>query len=1695
MISELYMNNVTPSTLQKILDDYREVTHTNRDSGTLFEELMIKYFENEPKFKSEYETVLTYADWAEKYADELNIPNKKDAGIDLVATTYSEEHHAIQCKNYVPSHKMAKSDIDSFMSASGKNYFSYRIIISTVTEWTDNASNMLEDQTPPVSTINLFDLEQSVIDWDLYYKNHEIKTVEKYDLRSHQKSSHDAVVRGLADADRGKLILACGTGKTFTSLRIAETLAGKGKKVLFLVPSLALLSQTLNEWTQQAKLPLRNFAVCSDSDIGKQKISEDDRVVATRSELDFPSTTNAKSLANSIKGLHDDEHMTVVYSTYHSINVLSDAQMSYNISEFDLIICDEAHRTTGATFDGEDESNFVMVHNNDNIMAKKRLYMTATPRIYSEDAKATDGVAVVSMDNEKLFGRELFVLNFSTAVSLGLLVDYKVVVLSVEETAINRRLQSMLKDDSNQLNVNDAAKIVGCWKALSKQDLEGHGDPMQRAVAFCQVIDTEYKGRKHKVSSKLISEMFSGVVEAYQQAEIEAILDDDKDADIPDSLSLACKCEHVDGSMNASKKQEKLDWLKQDLEDNTCHILSNVRCLSEGVDVPALDAVMFMTPRQSQVDVVQSVGRVMRKAPGKTQGYVILPVVVPAGMEPSEALNDNEVYKVVWQVLNALRSHDDSFDAMINKLEFNGRDTSKMEVIAITDKVQKKTSGGSGKGKGKGQGKGHGIGGENTGGAALPEQLPMDFEVGEIERALYAKVVKKCGNRHHWEDWANDIAKIANTHIDRIQAILEDDSNEKEIELFHNFANELRDDLNSSITDEEVIEMLAQHLITKPVFDALFEEYEFAKKNPISVAMQELLDVMQSHNIDKEAKTLQSFYESVKMRASGIHSAEGKQRIILELYDKFFKNAFPRITERLGIVYTPTEVVDFIIHSIENVLNDEFASSLADENVHIIDPFTGTGTFVTRLLQSGIIPNDKLAHKYKHEIHANEIVLLAYYIACINIETVYHSVMLGDTTDNSKSNEIGYEPFEGICLTDTFEMYEKEDLVSDLLEDNSERRKRQKALDIRVIIGNPPYSSGQTSANDNNANVAYPSLDERIRDTYAEHSTATNKNSLYDSYIRAIRWASDRIGDKGVIGFVTNAGFIEAKTADGLRKCLAEEFSNLYIFHLRGNQRTSGERSRKEGGKIFGSGSRAPIAISLLIKHSNSEKKGQIKFHDIGDYLSQTQKLEVIRDFKDIKGIHTANGWEDIIPNEFNDWLNQRDPNFDNYKKLGDKRDSDTIFSIYSGGVKSNRDAWVFNYSYKLLVSNIKDTLKFYNSEVERLKSISTVSSIKDSLIYDSTKFHWDAHNIKDLEKGLKYDYSSKSLYISLYRPFTKTNLYFNRDINNRLYQLTQIYPTQNADNLVICLTVAGTKSFSLLLSDTLPDLHLIGDAQCFPLYLYEEIEENAEENNPQLSLTSSTEISDDEVIMIDDNGKPTLRRKDAITDKGLAHFTDYYASQMKADDSITKEDLFYYIYGLLHSEEYRERYAENLTKQLPNIPRVQKYEDFAALSTAGRKLAELHINYEKVDMYQGVKFTTKLTNLKLANGQNWAKSKIEDDKFYVTKMKHPKRKNDETGKNENDPTKVVYNKHITIEHIPEEAYDYVVNGKPAIEWIIERQGVKTDKKSGITNDANDWAIETMDNPRYPLELLLRVINVSLKTHKIVNGLPNLVLE
>ena len=1629
------------SALFKLLDTLRLSAVTESEKGTYFEELIVCYLRTEPSYADLYDKVWFYKDWAKE-----NGHPAKDTGIDLVARTQSTgELHAIQCKFYAPDHKITKKDIDTFFSASGKSWFSHRIIVSTTNQWNSNAEATLADQKPPVSKIDLIDLDSSVIDWSQYQPKQTPVLREKKTLREHQDTAVKNVLAGFKTADRGRLIMACGTGKTFTSLKLAEQQVGAGGLVLFLVPSLSLLSQSLTEWTQESELPLHSFAVCSDSDVGKKKASGDDEIKIKIHELRYPATTNPERLAGEYQKRYADTHMTVVFSTYHSIEVISQAQKEHGFPEFDLIVCDEAHRTTGVTFGGEEnDSAFVKVHNQSYIEGKNRLYMTATPRIYGDVAQEKaekEGAIVYGMNNGDIYGPEFHVITFSEAVRRGLLVDYKVIVLAVDEGTISQRLQKLLDDPDNGLKVDDAAKIVGCWKALAKVGLSQNGiddpDPMKRAVAFCQVISADYKGRAHKVSSVQIADMFQKVVEEYQ-----------KQDGIEEDARLICEAEHVDGGMNASEKEGKLQWLKAETPDNTCRVLSNVRCLSEGVDVPALDAVLFLTPRNSQVDVVQSVGRVMRNAPGKKRGYVVLPVVIPAGTAAEQSLDNNQAYKVVWQVLQALRSHDDRFDSMVNKMDLQAKpDTSRMEVIAVTKKIVPKTKALT-SGTAQQAHSSYSIGQKVKRPEA--EQFALQYEVGEIERAIYAKIVKKVGNRHHWEDWAGDVAKIAQTHITRITAILDNAENVQAIEAFEQFSTDLRSELNNSISRDEIIEMLAQHLITQPVFEALFSGHSFVADNPMSKAMQSVLAALEKHSLNKEADTLETFYQHVRERASGIDTAYGRQKVIKELYDGFFQQAFPRLKTRLGIVYTPLEVVDFIIRSVNDVLRDEFGQTLGSEGVHIMDPFTGTGTFITRLLQSGLISKEQMLHKFRHELHANEIVLLAYYIASINIEATFSDLMNGV-----------YEPFEGICLTDTFRLNEKHDLIGRTLEENNKRINKQKTLDIRVIIGNPPYSVGQESGNDNNQNVSYPALDARIAETYAERSTATNKRALYDSYIRAIRWASDRIGNCGVLGFVTNAGFLDANTADGLRQCLAEEFSTLYVFHLRGNQRTSGETSRKEGGKIFDAGSRAPIAISVLVKNPKASEHGKILFHDIGDYLTREQKLKRIEELSSIKGLTDAGLWQRIEPDEHGDWLRQRDDSFGQFIAIGskDKEAGPALFSLFSRGVETARDAWCFNSSRHALEANITSMIATYERERTRFNEAFPTLDRKerekklDSFVTsDPTQISWSVNLRQDVARDKEIIRAPQSVIPAIYRPFFRQNLYFNRDLNNRVYQMPRLFPDAQADNLMICVHgLGGNKALSTYMTDKIIDLNALeAGSQCFPLYVYPDQKASKAGKGDDL-FASGTQAE--------------LVRQHGITDEGLEHFQAAYPGH-----PISKDDIFYYVYGLLHSPEYRERYADTLRKELPRIPRVKGFEAFKRFSEAGRQLGALHVHFDSQPLYADVEVDT-------------GGKKLSDAEYRVEQMKYGKGK---------DKTLLHYNDRITVKGIPLEAYEYVVNGKPALDWVVERQCVKTDKASGIVNDANNWAAETMHNPRYPLELFLRVITVSLETMKIVNALPSL---
>lgn len=1600
------------TTIYDILTQLRQVARNTREQGDLFERLMASFLRIDPQYKQLFSQVWRWMDWPDR-------DGRVDTGIDLVAEEAGTgEIWAIQCKFYEPGHKIQKGELDSFFTESGKNPFRKRMIIATA-PMSKHAENACHDQQIPVTILDMEALEKSPIDWSRFSWSspEELRPRQKKTLRPHQEAAISDVIAGFETHDRGKLIMACGTGKTFTSLKLTERMVPTGGLVLFLVPSIALLSQTLREWTAESEIPLRSYAVCSDKKVGKKE-GED----LQASDLAYPATTDPERLVSEVsKGLGNDV-LTVIFSTYQSIDVVSEAQKA-GLPSFDLVICDEAHRTTGVVRGGE-SSYFTKVHEESFLQAKKRLYMTATPRIYADasKSKAKDAnVILYSMDDEEKYGPEFHRLNFSKAVESGILSDYKVIVLAVDEQHVLHHLAHKIHDKNDEVTLDDAAKIVGCWNALSKRLMENETDqavdpmPMRRAVAFSNSIK----------NSKRVTELFARTIEDYCRS-----LPGDTDN------LLVCEVNHVDGTHNIVERNSKLQWLRENAGDNTCRILSNARCLTEGVDVPSLDAVIFLNPRDSQVDVVQAVGRVMRKAPGKQYGYVILPIAVSAEDSPEEALNKNQNYRVVWEVLNALRAHDDRFNDLVNKLELNKRKPDKIQVIGV---------GGGGEKDADGE--------ENN--KQQYEQLSLGFEkIQEWRDAIYAKIVQKCGERRYWETWAKDVAEIAERHNTHIRTILESsDPKAKEAQhAFADFLKGLQNNINESIDQEDAIDMLAQHLVTKPVFDALFENYAFSSHNPVSQSMQKVLDVLEEHALWKETESLEGFYKSVRKRASGIDNAEGKQKIIIELYDKFFRTAFPKMAERLGIVYTPTEVVDFILKSADDVLRDEFGICLSDEGVHILDPFTGTGTFIVRLLQSGLIRPEDLVRKYREELHANEIVLLAYYIAAINIEEAYHRLSGKD-----------YEPFPGIVLTDTFELGEnKGTLAETLFPENNERIARQNRQEIRVIVGNPPYSVGQGSENDNNKNLKYSHLDRRIAETYAAASTAVTKNSLYDSYIRAIRWASDRIGDQGVIAFVTNGSFIDSNTADGLRKCLAEEFTAIYCFNLRGNQRTSGEQSKKEGGKIFGSGSRAPIAITVLVK--NPAKKGScvIQYHDIGDYLSREQKLEIIRQAGSIKAL----SWTVIHPNDAHDWINQRREDFDKFLLLGHKKNKQekTIFEIYSSGLKTNRDSWAYNFSRTNLEHNMRTMIEFYNKQVRDFQEIitSTKPTLKEAENFidsDPRKISWSGDLKQELLRGSEYKFETAGeLRHSMYRPFCKQLVYFSRTFNNRLYQLPKLFPDSSLENRVIVVTgIGASKPFSALMVNSIPNLHLHDTGQCFPLYYYEDQAELLKQNRlgGLFEGLEQEEETEDRYI-----------RRDAITDWALKEF------QRQFGGVVTKEDIFYYVYGVLHSPEYRERFAADLKKMLPRIPFVPSAEAFWAFSRAGRELAEWHLNYETVEPWS----LTEITN---------DDSQV-DDFYRVEKMRFGK---GQGGKP--DKTTIIYNANLTLSGIPMEAYDYVVNGKSAIEWIMDRYQVKTDKNSGIVNDPNQWS----EDPRYIVDLIKRIVRVSMETVRIVNSLPSLGLE
>lgn len=1628
-------NNIT---FKDILARFRNESVTEHDKGAKFEKLIKRWFLTVPEYANVLDKVWLWEEFPGKES-----MGGVDLGIDLVAKTDEGKFWAIQCKCYQDDAVISKKMVDSFIANANRqfvddemhtNRFDKLFWVSTTSHWGKNAQESIKHQAIQFVPIYTDWLQNSSVNWKELVEGKQGKEalLAGKTMRSHQIEALTKAHEYFENHDRGKMIMACGTGKTYTSLKIVENETNGKGLVLYMVPSIALLSQGLKSWTEDSQYKLKPVCICSDARASKYADDDENNLL----DMSFPASTNVDTIVKQLKFYQGKGDFIVVFSTYQSIDVVSKAQAKLlhetdgKFGKFDYIVCDEAHRTTGAKSKNKNESHFTKIHDNDFIQGVKRLYMTATPRYYKDSVKKNaeeKDFILWSMDDESIYGKEFYRIGFGKAVSLGLLTDYKVLVLTVSEDELSDELKAGIKKDT-ELNADDYTKLVGCVNGLSKRIKGDNGatiqeDPskMHRAVVFCSSIN---RGKRSTggICSTEFAEEFPKIAKLYkndvQEEEKQQVVD--------------VEVQHIDGTMNAQLRADKLEWLQEETgDDNKCRILSNVRCLSEGVDVPALDAVIFASARDSQVDVVQSVGRVMRSFHGKKFGYIIVPVVLPPGANPDDILGkESHRFNVVWDILNALRAHDDEFNATVNKINLNKNKPSKVVIGTIPGHTfAMRNDGGV---------SGHDADGENVNTQLSQEEIAKQLEIkfGPLQDGIYAKLVEKVGDRLYWENWAKKVGDIAQKFIYRINELIESGKAAKE---FDAFLKGLQQNINPSVDEEQAIEMIAQHMITRPVFDALFEKYRFVENNAVSRSMQKMLDLLEKEELDRDTEALSNFYEDVRKNVSDIDNLEGKQSIIKTLYEKFFKGAFPKTVEKLGIVYTPVECVDFIIRSVNDILKSDFGCTLSDENVNILDPFVGTGTFITRLLQSGLIKSEDLERKYRQEIFCNEIVLLAYYIADVNIESVFHELM----------NREKYLSYDGICLTDTFQISEHEEgkIDNSWFPENSANVDKLKKLPIQVIIGNPPYNAKQKNANDNSQSQKYEHLDARVAETYSIHTNSTNKNSVYDSCIKAFRWASDKIlsnNEGGVLAFITNGKWIDDTAREGFRKSIEKEFSKIYVLNLRGNQYTGGELSRREGGKIFGSGSRTPISITILVKKPNQaqDTKAAIYYHDIGDYLSREQKLALVRKFKSVDS--KALKWQLIHPNEKGDWLNQRDGSFDEFIGMTPERkfktSSQSWFILNSRGNETGRDTWVYNYSQKALNNHINIIVNEYNKNVG-CKS-------KDELNYDETKVSWTSSLISKVLKGQSI-HNENIFADAVYRPFCKMRTYRGEDLIHRYGQFREIFPTPDSKNVVICVSgIGGTKESSTFVTNHIPDLNILdAGTQCFPLYWYEKKE------SLQLSL-------------FDEEPQAEYVRRDGISNWIL----NEVRSRLKIK-SIDKEMIFYYIYGFLHSPEYCSTFEADLKKSLPRIPIIEDVDAFNDFYQAGKALAKLHLGYENVPVYEGLEI------------EDTYRGKDAYEHYAVSpKMKFPKKDLKDT---------IIYNDYIIIRHIPAEAYDYIVNGKSAIEWLMERYAITIDKKSGIKNNPNDWSREH-DNPRYIFDLVCSIVNVSVKTMEIVGKLPKL---
>ena len=1530
----------------QVLEHLRRVASDDGiTKGKLFERLIQSFLRTDELYRDRFRNVWLWNDYPGRNG-------RPDFGIDIVAEEHGGSLCAMQCKFYAKK-TIVKSDIDSFLEAGSRSEFGSMMLFYTARGYGKNAEGALNGHD--CKAFNFESLASSNVDWpDLASGITDIRPRPKYKLRSDQEEALSNVESGFGKSDRGQMIMACGTGKTLISIKMAESMVGKGGLVLYAVPSISLMHQAIRHWSEQRGIPHGYIGVCSDPNV-----SYGERTDIPIAEMEIRVTTDPDRIAASLK--RDSEKMTVVFSTYQSMEKVAEAQKAAG-EPFDLVLCDEAHRTTGVEREDGNKSAFLAVHDID---AKKQLYMTATSKIYPRAARTMAERANArpySMDDPATFGDEFYRLDFSDAIRKDLLSDYKVIVLGVDERYGGKALQELVNttSDAGDINLTDAARMLGLYRILGSPDVSNDVRPLQTAIVYTNRIR----------DSKTFANTFNKLTLKANPG-----------------MVFSCDATHVDGTQNASVRANALQWLRDSNDDpNECRILSNARCLSEGVDVPSLDAICFLNPKSSQVEIVQAVGRVMRKSPGKDYGYVVIPIGIPPNEKSETVLDNNDVFDMVWNILRAMRSHDGRLDIEANMADLRKKMIANVKIIGI----------------------------DRGGGIREHQKDPETFPLGELDvpaDALYSKIVEEVGDRRYLEHWARDVKDVVERLHERIKIVISDGSAKTK---FDSFMSGLHEIINTSLTEDEGIDMLAQHMVTRRIFNALFGSDDFAKQNPISIVMDGAIAELQKYGLETELKDIEGFYKSVEDRVSGLDSHDARQPIIAELYGRFFKIAFPKMADRLGVVYTPPEIVDFILRSVDHALRENFGRGLTDEDVNVIDPFTGAGTFITRMMspELGLIHDKDIGRKYHSELFANEILLLAYYIAAVNCESMY----------GQRSGR--FEQFNGISLTDTFNTGSIDEHVGDVMASPKRRIKRQRSANITVVIGNPPYSGGQKSANEDNQNVRHVELETKIKNTYTKKAREIGYSGAIlkpnNSYFKALRWASDRIGDSGVIGFITPSGWISGNSEAGIRACLQEEFTDIWCFDLGGDVKSA--NWREAGAKPFGGGSTVGVAITILIKNPQKTK-----------HMVQYKKIKLIQKTEDLhKEIENVNSiagtpdWEIIPNNPHHDWVNRRgeaDDEFRNHMPMGIKKRNkkemavqniQPLFNILSNGLKTHRDVWVYNASEKELEANMEKTIAYCSAQ-------------------DPNKFQKDPKQAawsKELSSALKKLQPEKPKFIklnirkALYRPFIKQYLYLDDDVFVSISSsIPSFFPSSDSENLAIIVPDKIKGSFSAFITDITPDLEVVHHSQYFPLCTY------------------------------DKSGK----RHDNITEHAVMVFRQHYN-----DNTITRMDIFYYTYGLLHHQGYRNKYQASLVRGLPHIPMAP---DFGAFRKAGRLLAKLHLGYEDGPRHN------------LGKPLNPIPDSPKSIKFG-------KKPNAGAGPKSVPDLSTIYVDGIKVyDNLPD--VRYAVNGRTPVQWFANRYALKTHKESGITN----YPLEDRSG-EYVQAIIERLVHVGVKSDEIISELP-----